>query len=181
MDQEFVYCYARLPRAPTLIADVCTTRGMIGMILDQEMLAFRGSIYNFKTIYHISPCIKADFHEANCAANSPRKLTKHAQFEQFAFRVSAWTSRNKFYFFAAKSIAWRLKPRRVQEALILKSCNLKSLTSKWNSPFLVRSSNIFLTQALFFDFCFLRCNSIKFKMRILFLIKSSVFTFGVMM
>jgi len=154
MDQKFVYCYARLPGAPTLIADVCTTRGMIGMILDQEMLAFRGSIYNFKTIYHISPCIKADFHEANCAANSPRKLTKHAQFEQFAFRGSAWTSRNKFYFFAAKSIAWRLKPRRVQEALILKSCNLKSLTSKWNSPFLVRSSNIFLTQALFLTSAF---------------------------
>ena len=61
------------------------------------------------------------------------------------------------------------------------SCNLKSLTSKWNSPFLVRSSNIFLTHARFFDSCFLRCNSIKFKMRILFLINISVFTFGVMM
>ena len=24
---------------------------------------------------------KADFHEVNCAANSPRNLTKHAQFE----------------------------------------------------------------------------------------------------
>ena len=24
---------------------------------------------------------KADFHEANCAANSPRNLTKQAQFE----------------------------------------------------------------------------------------------------
>ena len=27
------------------------------------------------------PCLKADFHKANCAANSPRNLTKHAQFE----------------------------------------------------------------------------------------------------
>ena len=32
---------------------------------------------------------KADFHEANCAANSPRNVTKHAQFDQFAFKVSA--------------------------------------------------------------------------------------------
>ena len=30
-----------------------------------------------------------DFHEAKCAANSPQNLTKHAQFEQFAFKVSA--------------------------------------------------------------------------------------------
>ena len=33
--------------------------------------------------------LKADFHEANCTANSPRNVTKHAPFESFAFTVSA--------------------------------------------------------------------------------------------
>ena len=45
-------------------------------VLDQIQQLIQSLNSNFQM-----SIVKADFHEANCAANSPQNLTKHAQFE----------------------------------------------------------------------------------------------------